>query len=184
MTVTKNKVVSIDYTLKDASGTVIDSSKDTGPLEYLHGNGNLIPGLESQLEGKAVGDKFSAVIEPKDAYGEYDDKLVVKVPRTQFDSNTPITTGMQFQADTAGGPTVVKVTEVTDDTITVDANHDLAGKTLYFDINVLGVRDATEEELTPHSSCSGSCGSCGSGCCGSDEGECSDGCCSDGCCGQ
>jgi len=179
MTITKNKMVSIDYTLKDAEGTIIDSSKDAGPLEYLHGNGNLIPGLESQLEGKTAGDKFSAVVAPKDAYGEYDEKLLMEVPRTQFDSSAPIEVGMRFQADTAGGPTVVKVTKVTEDKITIDANPDLAGKTLYFDVSVVSVRDATPEELTPHGGCSGSCGNCGGGC---GEGECGES--EEGCCGN
>ena len=181
MTITKNKIVSIDYTLKDETGTVIDSSKNSSPLEYLHGNGNLIPGLEAQLEAKSAGEKISAVVAPKDAYGEYDQKLVIEVPRTQFDSKTPIEIGMQFQADTAGGPTIVKVTKIENDTVTIDANHELAGKTLYFDVNIVDVRNATPEELSPHS-CGDGCSSCGGGCCDSD-GECEEGC-SSGCCGQ
>lgn len=171
MIITKDKVVSIDYTLKDESGTVIDTSKNSTPLEYVHGCGRLIPGLEKQLEGKTDGDSFSAVIEPKEAYGEYDESLLIKVPRKNFDASSEIKIGMQFQASTPGGPAIVKVTEVTDDTVTVDANHDLAGKTLYFDVKVVSVRDATPEELNPHSGCGGSCGECGGcggGSCGCD----------------
>lgn len=176
MTIAKNKMVSIDYTLTDTEGNIIDSSKNEGPLEYLHGNGNLIPGLEAQLEGKSAGDTFAAVIAPQDAYGEYNEKLIMEVPRSQFDSSMPIEIGMKFQADTSGGQTIVKVTKITDDTITIDGNHDLAGKTLHFDINVVSVRDATPEEMTPHSGCSGGCNSCGSGC-GESEEECCGGCC-------
>ncbi|MCI1209105.1 MAG: peptidylprolyl isomerase [Treponema sp.] len=177
MTITKDKVVSINYTLKDADGNELDSSKNTEPLEYLHGNGQLIPGLEMQLEGKTKGEKLSAVVEPKDAYGEYDEKLVIEVPRTQFDAETQIEVGMQFQADTAGGPTIVKVTKITDDKITVDANHDLAGKTLYFDVEIMDIRDAKPEELAAHAdSCGCGCSSCG-GDCGSEEDGCSCGSC-------
>ncbi|MCR5289516.1 MAG: peptidylprolyl isomerase [Treponema sp.] len=177
MTIAKDKMVSINYTLKDDEGTVIDSSNGT-PLEYLHGNGNLIPGLEVQLEGKAPGDKFAAIVAPKDAYGEYDEKLVLEVPRNQFDSEVPIEIGMRFQADTTSGPTIVRVTKITEDKVTVDANHDLAGKTLHFDIEVVTVRDATEEELTPQSSCGGGCGGCGGGC----DSGCGGGCSCDGGC--
>ncbi len=183
MTISKDKMVSIDYVLKDDAGTVIDSSKDTGPLEYLHGNGNLIPGLESQLEGRSAGEFFTAVVQPADAYGEYDKKLVLQVPRNQFDSDAPIEIGMRFQADTNAGPTIVRVTAVSEDTVTVDANHELAGKTLHFDVTVKGVRDATEEELTPQScgGCGGGCGGCGGGC---GDGGCGDGGCGDGGCGS
>jgi FKBP-type peptidyl-prolyl cis-trans isomerases 2 len=179
----KNKMVQIHYTLKDTEGKEIDSSVGKEPLEYVHGNGNLISGLEEKLEGKEPGDKFTATIEPKDAYGEYDEQMVVEVPRTQFDSDTPIETGMKFQANTAGGPMIVTVTKVTDEKVTVDGNHELAGKTLVFDVEVKDVRDATEEELNPPS-CGGECGSCG-GCggeCGEDDEDCGCGC--GGSCGQ
>jgi FKBP-type peptidyl-prolyl cis-trans isomerase SlyD len=184
LNIAKDKMVSIHYTLKDAEGNLIDSSVGHEPLEYLHGNGNLIPGLESQLEGKAAGEKFTAAVEAKDAYGEYDEHMVVEVPRSQFDADAPIEVGMKFQADTQGGPMIVRVTKVTDDTITVDGNHELAGKKLFFDVEVVNVRDATEEELKPQS-CGGSCGNCGGGCeggCGEGSGE---GCgCEGGCCGN
>lgn len=176
MVIEKDKVVSIDYTLKDKDGTVIDTSKNSTPLEYIHGRGNLISGLEKQLEGKAKGDSIKAVVEPKDAYGEYDESLLIDVPRKNFDSETEIKVGMQFQASTPGGPAIVKVTKITDDTITVDANHDLAGKTLYFDVDVMDIRDATAEELNPPSGCGGSCGSCGGGCGGSCGGDCGESC--------
>jgi FKBP-type peptidyl-prolyl cis-trans isomerase SlyD len=174
--ITKNKMVKIHYTLKDTEGTQIDSSEGKDPLEYLHGNGNLITGLEDELEGREPGDKFTVTIAPEKAYGKYDEQMVVEVPRSQFDSDAQIEVGMKFQAGTAGGPMIVTVKKVTDDTVTVDGNHELAGRTLVFDIEVKDVRDATEEELNPPS-CSGSCGGCGGDCSEDDEeGSCGCGC--------
>lgn len=189
MKIEKNKVVLIDYVLNDENGNEIDSSKASGPLEYLHGYNNLIPGLEVLLEGKVVSDKFSAVVSPKDAYGDYNPKLVVEVPRTQFDPDLDVQIGMSFQAQTNSGENaIVHVIKVAPDVITVDANHELAGKTLYFDVEVQGVRDATEEEIMRggvNLGCCGGCSSCGGGCSGSSAGcaencanEC-DSCCKD-----
>ena len=167
MTISTNKVVKIHYTLRGDDGNVIDSSDGSEPLEYMHGYGNLIPGLERELEGKSVGDKLHADIAPRDAYGEYDEKLVAEVPRKQFDVSVPIEVGQQFQAETATGMAVVTVTKVTDEKITVDANHSLAGKTLHFDVEIVDIRDATPEELPAEpSGCSGNCSSCGVGCSG------------------
>lgn len=167
MTISTNKVVKIHYTLTGDDGKVIDSSDGKEPLEYMHGYGNLIPGLERELEGKSAGDKLHADIAPRDAYGEYDEKLVAEVPRSQFDVSMPIEVGQQFQAETATGMAVVTVTKVTDDKITVDANHELAGKTLHFDVEIVDIRDAFPEELPQEpSGCSGNCSSCGVGCSG------------------
>lgn len=176
MKIEKDKMVQIHYTLKDDDGNQLDTSVGNEPLEYLHGNGNLIPGLEIQLEGKEPGQKFTAVIEPKDAYGEYDEKMIVEVPRNQFDSELPIQEGMAFQADTPEGPMIVRVIKVTEETVTVDGNHELAGKTLHFDVEVVNVREATEDDLKPQSGCG--CGNCG-GDCGEGEGGCG---CEGGCC--
>lgn len=168
MKIEKNKMVKIHYTLKDEAGVVIDSSLDKEALEYLHGVGMLIPGMERELEGKSTGDKFSAVIEPKDGYGEYNPQYVVQVPRDRFDTEQ-ISVGQKFQAETPAGPMLVTVTEITSDSVTIDSNHELAGKKLFFDVEVVDVRDATAEETAPYefsSGCSGSCGSCG-GCSGS-----------------
>ncbi len=175
MKITQNTVVNIDYTVKDKDGNVIDSSKDGMPLEYIHGTGRIISGLERELEGKDVGDEFSVEIEPKDAYGEYDDSLLIEVPKSNFDVNTEIKVGMKFHASSPGGPAIVRVTKVTDDVITVDANHELAGKKLFFDVKVVSVREATEDELNPSGcgGCGGGCSSCGGGC----SGGCGDGGC-------
>ena len=169
MCIAKNRMVKIHYTLKDTDGVLIDSSSGLAPFEYLHGNGNLIPGLEAELEGKNPGDAFTVTVLPKDGYGEYDPKLHIEVPRDQFDTGSPLEVGMKFQAQTAGGPMTVTVQNITDTTVTVDGNHELAGKTLVFDINVVDVREATDEELMPEvsgcgGSCNGGCGGCSGGC--------------------
>ena len=175
MTISKNSFVSIDYTLTDNSGNVLDTSKGSSPLEYIHGNGYLIPGMEKALEGKSEGDEFSVVIEPKDGYGERDESLVTEVKRDQFDTDMQIEVGMQFQAMTAYGPQIVTVKKVSDDAITVDANHEMAGLTLHFDVKVVSVREATQEEIDSLFS-----GGCGGGCSGCG-GECGDGGCGEGC---
>lgn len=170
MQIAKDLMVSIDYKLFDDEGTQLDGSGDQ-PLQYIHGNGILIPGLEAMLEGKEPGSTFRAVIKPEEAYGVYNESLVVKVPRNQFDDGQPVEVGMKFQATTQDGQVcLVRVTEISDDTVTVDANHELAGKQLTFDIDVKDVREATEEELAGLGGCG--CG-CGGGCggCGGDCGE-------------
>lgn len=164
MKIEKTKVVKIHYTLTDKDGNQIDSSKGSEPLEYMHGYGNLIPGLEAELEGKEAGAKFATVIQPKDGYGEYSEEMVAKVPRSSFDAQMPIEVGQQFQAESPAGSMMVRVTEVNDDMITVDANHELAGKELHFDVEVVDVRDALPEEI-PEESC-GCDGGCSSGGCG------------------
>ena len=170
MKIAYQKMVKIHYTLKDSEGNVLDSSAAGEPLEYMHGIGALIPGLEKDLEGRESGEKFHAEIEPALGYGEYDQSLVAEVPRAQFDTGAEITVGQQFQAETATGPMIVKVTKVTDDKITVDGTHELAGKKLFFDVEIVDVRDATEADLEPFVNDSCGCGGCGGGCgdgCGS-----------------
>jgi len=148
MQIGKDKVVEIDYTLTDPSGNVLDTSRERGPLAYLHGTGNIIPGLEQALEGKGTGDALQVRIPPDKAYGEKDPKMVQAVPRAAFRGISDIKPGMQFQAESGGGQKqLVTVVGVTDDQVTVDANHPLAGVTLNFDVNVRNVRDATSEEL-------------------------------------
>ena len=147
MKIAKDKVVSFDYTLKNDNGDVLDSSEGGQPLAYLHGSGNIIPGLEQALEGRAAGDEFQVSIEPQDAYGEFDDGLTQVVPRNLFQGVDNIEVGMQFQAQTAEGVQVVRIAAVDGDDITIDANHPLAGARLHFDVNVAEVREASSEEL-------------------------------------
>ncbi|MBN2694993.1 peptidylprolyl isomerase [bacterium] len=148
MKVSLDKVVSIDYTLTNLEGTVIDSSEGHGPLSYLHGHGNIIPGLERELEEKVVGDQLKVTVEPKDGYGEKSDELVFSIPKENFDvEDGGIEIGMQFHAHTHHGVQVLTVVGVEGEEVVVDANHPLAGVTLVFDVKVVELRDATEEEL-------------------------------------
>jgi FKBP-type peptidyl-prolyl cis-trans isomerase SlyD len=143
-----NHVVSIHYTLKGDAGEVIDSSAGGEPLAYLHGHGNLVPGLERELTGKNAGDKLQVKISPADGYGEYDPQLVQRVPRRALKGVGNVRVGMRLHAQTDHGPKPVTVTQVTGDMVTLDGNHPLAGKNLNFDVEIAAVRAATEEELS------------------------------------
>jgi len=147
MQVQNDHVVSIDYTLKNDAGEVMDTSEQNGPLAYLHGHHNIIPGLEKALDDKSVGDSFTVSIEPAEAYGERDERMIQTVPRSMFQGVDEIEPGMRFQAQTEGGVTVVTIKEVNGDEITLDGNHELAGETLHFDVEVKDVRPASEEEM-------------------------------------
>lgn len=148
MQIEKHKVVSIDYTLKDDQGNLIDSSEGADPLAYLHGVGNIIPGLESELEGKQTGESISVRIEPEKGYGERNEALTQVVPKEMFQGADKIEVGMQFHAaDEQGNTQVITVAGVEGDNVTVDGNHPLAGVHLNFDVKVVDVRDATDEEL-------------------------------------
>lgn len=181
MKISKDKVVQIHYTLTNNKNEQIDTSRDKNPFEYLHGRGMMIPGLEAALEGKEVGDKFVTTVLAKDAYGEHDDRCVIEVERSHFESCDDIQVGMAFEATSPNGKVMlVHVVKVTDDVVTIDSNHELAGQDLTFDVEVIDIRDVTEEELKQFEN-----GGCGCGCdCGSDCGsDCGDsGCCCDGGC--
>lgn len=147
MQVEKNAVVTMDYTLTDGEGTVIDTSEGKDPLTYMHGVGNLIPGLENKLEGKPVGETVEAVIPPEEAYGQWEEERVFDLNKDQFGGVESVEPGMQFQAQIQDQTTILTVQKVDGDTVTVDANHPLAGATLHFTVNVRDVREATEEEI-------------------------------------
>ena len=180
MKIEKDKWVNIHYTLTGEDGKVIDSSVGKEPLGYIHGRGYLIPGLEAELEGKEAGAKFKAVIEPKDAYGEFDPRMVMEVEREKFEGIDVIEVGQQFQVMTQGGPAIVRVVEVGDDKVKIDGNHELAGKKITFDVEVVEVREPSEEELNPSCGCGGGCGGCGGDC----NGDCGEGCSCEGGCGN
>lgn len=147
MQIADKTVVTIDYTLKDDNGTILDSSSD-GQFTYLHGANNIIPGLENALTGKSSGDEVNVTVIPAEGYGERNDSMVQAVPRDMFDSEQEIQVGMQFHAQSPEGEMiVVTVTDVEEDDITVDGNHPLAGKNLNFGVKVVDVREATSEEL-------------------------------------
>lgn len=147
MTVAKNKVVLIDYKLTNNSGELLDSSEGGEPLAYIHGIGNIISGLEEALEGRKSGDSLSVSIPPEKGYGVHDENKVQAVPRRMFQGVDDIRAGMQFHAQTQNGLEVVTVTGVEGDLVSIDANHPLAGETLNFDVTIIEVRDASEEEL-------------------------------------
>lgn len=146
MQIADNIVVRIHYTLKNDAGEILDSSADSAPLSYLHGAANIIPGLEAALSGHVVGDKVQATIAPEDAYGERHEELIQSIPRTAFPIED-IEVGMQFSADAENGGRIVTVTNVEDDTVTIDGNHPLAGETLHFDVTVVELREATDDEI-------------------------------------
>jgi FKBP-type peptidyl-prolyl cis-trans isomerase SlyD len=170
MKIEKNVVVSLAYQLKLDDGAVVDQSTTSDPFDYLHGHKNLIVGLENALEGKVVGDKFVATVVPEEAYGEYQDALVQRVPSDVFQGVEQLEPGMRFLAETDQGQIPVEITEVDGDEVVVDGNHMLAGETLTFDVEVVALRSATDEEISNghiHQA---------SGCCGDHEhGE--EGCC-------
>ena len=147
MQIAQNAVVSLIYTLRDASGSVLDQSSAAEPLAYLHGQGNLIPGLERELEGKRAGDTFRVTVSPEEGYGLPDASLVQQVPRRSFQGIGKVETGMRFYAQTEHGPRQVTVVRIAGDMVTVDGNHPLAGKTLDFEVEIAEVREPSTEEL-------------------------------------
>ncbi|TNE80755.1 MAG: peptidylprolyl isomerase [Gammaproteobacteria bacterium] len=147
MNITENAVVLFHYTLTDEDGVQLDSSADNAPLAYIHGHKNIIPGLEQAMEGKTEGDAMKVTVPAAEAYGEYQDHLVQDVPREAFQGIDEVKPGMRFEAQTPSGPVSVVVTAATDETVTVDGNHPLAGKDLTFDVKIETVREASEEEL-------------------------------------
>jgi FKBP-type peptidyl-prolyl cis-trans isomerase SlyD len=147
MQIAQNSVVAFHYTLTNDEGEVLDSSEGREPLTYLHGAGNIIPGLEKELEGRENGEKLQVAVNPEEGYGETQPSLVQEVPRDSFQGVESIEPGMQFQAQTQGGPLMVTVTKVEGDTVVVDGNHPLAGQTLNFDVEIAEVREASEEEV-------------------------------------
>ncbi|MBS7456080.1 FKBP-type peptidyl-prolyl cis-trans isomerase [Coralloluteibacterium stylophorae] len=147
MEIAQNSVASFNYTLTDDDGTVVDTSNGREPLAYLHGAGNIVPGLEAALAGRKAGDRLTVDVQPEEGYGVRHEQLVQQVPREAFQGVDDVKVGMQFQAQTQGGPLSVVVTEVGEGTVTVDGNHPLAGKVLHFDVEITEVRAASPEEL-------------------------------------
>lgn len=182
MKIANNMVVTLAYQVRTKDGVLVDEATAVAPLEYLQGHGNLIQGLEEALAGHEAGDKFDVEIEANRAYGDYNDKLVQSVPRDIFVGVDELEVGMRFLADTDQGPVPVEITAIDGDTVTIDGNHMLAGQDLNFKVEVIGVREATEEEIA-HGHLHGQhnhdhCG-CGdhneeeeSGCCGGGHGGC------------
>ncbi len=148
MKIEKGSVVEIDYTLHLGDGELVDASEPDEPLTYLHGEGQIVPGLESALEGLGIGDKKQVVVAPAEGYGEHDPRGVQEVPKQAFPSDFQPEVGMELTAEGPGGEAVpFSVREVKPDAVVIDLNHPLAGKTLHFDVTVRTVRAATAEEV-------------------------------------
>ena len=149
MKVGKDKVVLMHYTLKNDAGDVIDSSDGADPLPFLQGHGNIIPGLESALEGSKVGDKLEVSIKPEEGYGVRMKDAIQEIPSSALKGVDDVKVGMQLQSeDKDGNAFLVSVTKIEDDKITVDGNHPLAGQTLHFSVSIESIRKAEAEELS------------------------------------
>ena len=146
MKITNGSVVSVHYTLTDDDGNVLDSSEGREPLDYMQGVGNIIPGLEKEMEGKVVGDKFTAIISPEEGYGVRSENLVQTIPMSNFQDASQVQLGVQFQVQTEDAVRIATVTKIVGDSVTLDMNHPLADMTLHFDVEIMAIREATEEE--------------------------------------
>lgn len=148
MLIADKSVVSMHYKLTDENGKVLDSSEGSKPLTYLHGAGHIVPGLEKALAGKSEGDSLKVRVEPKDGYGEVMPDGIKTIERAAFEGVDSVEVGMAFEAKSPDGASHhIVVTKVDGNAVTVDMNHPLAGVVLNFDIQIVGVREATKEEL-------------------------------------
>ena len=198
MKIGQNKVVEFSYEL-EVDGNIVDHTTDERPLDYIHGTGSLLPKLEAHIEGMEAGDKFDVTLSPADAYGEIDPDRIIDLPKAAFEVGGEVREDLLVVGNTipmlnsAGAVIPGVVLEVTPETVKMDLNHQMAGKTLHFTGKVISVREATEKELTEglqgeyvHScgGCHGHNGGCGGGChshgdgecCGHGDGDCGCGC--------
>ena len=159
MLITDRCAVTFHYQLTNDAGELIDTSREGESLPYLHGANNIVPGLEQALVGKQAGDKLQVTVSPDMGYGEYNEAMVQQVPKAMFSGIDTLEIGMQFHAEgDSGEQHVVTVTGIEEDQVTVDGNHDLAGETLHFDVEVIAVREATEDEMSHGYVHNGHCG--------------------------
>ncbi len=163
MIIADKSFVAIDYKLTLGTGEEIDKSQEGQPLEFITGTGHIIPGLEKAIIGMATGESTTITVQPDEGYGPVNEELFQEIPKDQFPDTEDIQPGMTFQAQGPQGPIMVSVTAVTDDIVSVDMNHPLAGKELTFDIHIANVREASAEEIAQPSS------GCGCGCGGSED---------------
>jgi len=149
MKIADGHVVEFNYTLTDSNGSVLDSSEGHGPMPYIHGKRNIVPGLEKQMTGKMVGDKFQVTVEPSEGYGIRMEELVRSFPKSDFEEAQSLEIGAQFQVqDNNGNVFMVEVVKIEDDQVVLDGNHPLAGVTLHFDVEIKSIREATEQEMS------------------------------------
>lgn len=146
MQIANNTVVTIDYTLTTDKGEEVDSSQGREPLAYVHGTGTIIPGLEEALEGKEAGEELNVAVPPEKAYGERSDEMVQEISKEHFQTDQEIEPGMRFQAVSDQGTQILTVVDISDENVKVDANHPLAGENLNFDVKVVDVREASDQE--------------------------------------
>lgn len=145
--ITAGKVVGLSYSLRNDAGVVLDQASTEQPFLYIHGENQIVPGLETALEGLSVGEKKNITVQPEDGYGPVHPGLKMTVNRSQFPGVADIQTGMQFQAQSPEGHGMIfTITDVNGDDVTIDGNHPLAGQALHFSVEVLSLRDATDEE--------------------------------------
>ena len=147
MKISDKTAASFHYTLKNSAGEVLDSSAGNEALSYLQGGGNIVPGLERQMLGKSVGDKFHATVQPEEGYGVPNPAMLRVVPKNAFPEDVELAVGMQFGTQTPNGPAAIVIKSIEADSVTVDGNHPLAGVTLHFEIEITDVREASLEEL-------------------------------------
>ena len=147
MVISDQKVVTIDYTLTDDNDSVIDTSKGRKPLQYLHGVGALIPGLENELNGKSAGAELKVTVEPALGYGLRSEDLMVVVARSSFQENAELVVGLPVQIMTQEGEKIGAIYKIEEEEVTIDLNHALAGQNLHFDVHIIDVREATEKEI-------------------------------------
>ena len=185
MKIEQNKVVEFSYEL-EVDGQVVDHTTKERPLDYIHGTGSLLPKLEAHIEGMEPGDKFDVTLSPADGYGKVDPSRIIDLPKAAFEVNGEIREDLLVPGNTIpmmnsmGAVIPGVVVEVTEDSVKMDLNHQMAGKTLHFTGEILTVREATEKELTEglhgefvHSCGCGGChgGGCNGGDCGGCHGE-------------
>ena len=145
--VANNLLVTMDYTLT-VDNKIVDSSKDNGPIRFVQGGGEIIPGLERQLDGLVLGNEQKIIVSPAEGYGEFDEESLVDVPRDEFPENVPLKLGVHLRMkDENGEPLQARIQEIAEDFVTLNFNHVLAGKELQFDVTVVELRPATAEEL-------------------------------------
>jgi FKBP-type peptidyl-prolyl cis-trans isomerase SlyD len=146
-TIDTNNVVTFHYSLRDEQGALIESSEGKSPVVYMHGHGNIVPGLEREMTGKQSGAKFTATVPPDQAYGLRDDNAVQRVPLKHLNTRGRLVPGQMVAVNTSQGARHARVLKVGHFNVDLDLNHPLAGRTLVFDIEIVDVRGATQEEL-------------------------------------
>jgi FKBP-type peptidyl-prolyl cis-trans isomerase SlyD len=148
MKIANNHVVGIEYTLKDSKGEVLDSNEGADALLYIHGLGQIVPGLEKVLLGKVKGDKVEVVVSAEEGYGEFDEELIQQIPRAEFKDMEPLEEGMEIVVENEDGEDqVMSISDLNEKEVTLDGNHPLAGQDLHFKVSIASIREATKDEM-------------------------------------